>query len=308
MVDLAIRNGTYVPPTPHAPSRPIRVDMSKKPELWEAYLGGGGAASGGGWQPGSFVHGSGKELDTGTTTNWKLEYSRDWESMKPIYAGYHDADSESLISVPRSGSTPNLIAGLSPPVSIPVPTPIVNPSAARGDDDEANRRTAEVPTGSTAMPSLFTRARIFLNPNSAPSSSADNGTNDHSNTANISLTKLNSNSPLPTLRVAVLIAMPSAASSNGSSSISTTTPPLSDSFSSSLSSKAQPTTSQHLPRLSSPSLTLEKVTDDEEQPLPLLEMGVADVVIGRSEKSTWDRLVRREKEKTNSRGSSYAEP
>ena len=252
MVDLAIRNGTYVPPTP--PARPARVDMSEKPELWEAYLGGGG-----GWQLGSFGHGSGKEL-------------RGWESIKPIYAGY----AEPLTSIPYSGSSPNLTS-LSPPVYIPATTPI-NPSGSRGDDEE-NRRTAEVSTGTTIP--LLTRARIFLNTNSTvpASSSADIGTNSR---ANISMTEPSSNSP-PTLRVAVLIAMPSPSSSSHGSSIIT---PLSASLSSPLSSQSQPTTS-HLLQLS-PSPT-SRITDDEEQPLPHLEMGVTNVVIGRSENSSsWD--------------------
>ena len=276
-----MRNGTWVPPTP--PVRAARVDLSKKPGLWEAYLGGGG------WPLGSLGPGSGKELDIGT--NWKFEHSKDWESIKPIYAGY----AEPLTSVPYSGSTPNL-TNLSTPVSVPV-----NPSAARGDDEE-NRRTAEASNGGTT-PSLLSRARIFLNPNpSLPTtSSADNGTNSRSNSANISMTELSSNSPPTTIRVAVLIAMPSPSFHSSST-------PLSASLSSSLSSKAQPTTSH--PLHSSPTPTL-RITDDEEQSLPHLEMGVADIAIGRSENSsTWDSAhnTRREEKISYSRGSSYAEP
>ena len=279
MVEEAIRNGTWIPPTPAV--RPARVDLSKKPELWEAYLGDNG------WQLGSFGHGSGKELDK----NWKFEYSRDWESIKPICASYYVAP---LTSVPYSGSTPNLTS-LPPPVSIPTSTP-TNPSAPRGDGDD-NQRTPEVSTGTT--PSLLTRARIFLNSTSA-SSSADNGTNAHSNSANISLTELSSNSPA-SVRVAVLIAMPSP-SYHGSS---TSTTPLSASFPSSLSSKVEPTASH--PLQLSPSRV--RVTDDEEHTLPHLEMGVAEVVVGgRSDNSpTWDSAHTR-KTTTYSRGSSYAEP
>jgi len=272
MVEEAIRNGTWIPPTPAA--RAARVDLSKKPELWEAYLGGGGS-----WQLGSFGHGSGKEF----------EYSRDWESIKPVYAGY----SEPLTSVPYSGSTPNLTS-LASPVFIPTPTP-TNHSASRGDHEE-NRRTAEVSSG--APRSLLSRARIFLNSSTVPAaSSADNGTNSRSNSANISMTELNSNSP-STIRVAVLIAMPSP-SSHGSST------PLSASLS---SSKSQPSSSHPLEL--SPSPTTLRSTDDEEQPLPHLEMGVADVVMGRSENSpTWVSTHTRREEKTSySRGSSYAEP
>jgi len=128
MIEEAIRNGTYNPPTPAG------VDLIKKPELWEAYLGGGG------WQLGSIGNGS------------------------------------------KSRST---------------------------------------------------------------------------------------------IRVAVLIAMPSPSPSSRWSSTSST--PLS----SSLSSKSQPTTSHPL-ELSSPSPTTTlRIADNEEQPLPHLEIGVADIVIGR---------------------------
>jgi len=290
MVEEAIRNGTYVPPV-----RPGDVDLSKEPQLWEAYLGGDG-----GWQRGSFSYGNGRKgFDIGTS--WKSEYSRDWESIKPICAGY----TEPLTSVSRSGSTSNLInTSLSPPVSIPAPI-----SVPRGDDEENQRTTAVVSDGTT--PSLLTRARIFLkNPNSA-SSSAENETNSPSNSPNsISMTRLIPNSPPPTIRVAVLIAMPSPSSSSSSSSHGSYSTPRSTS----LSSKSQkPTTS-----LPSPTTTLRDEKQQQlEQPLllPQLEIGVADVVVKASGRcsSTWDSSGRRREEKTTSfhsqgSSSSYAEP
>ena len=277
MVNLAIRNGTYVPPSP--PPRRIPVDLSKKPELWEAYLGGGGLQ-----QPGSFVgSGSGKkELDVGT--NWKSEYSRDWQSIKPICAGYAGP----LTSIPQSGSTPDLSTSLSPPV------PTIPDAIPRGDDEE-NQRTTEVSTGTTtttATPSLLTRARIFFNPNRSPivpaSSSADIGSNLNPRTnpaTNISMTELSSNSSLlpPKIKVAVLIAMPSPSSGSHASAPSTRQP---------LSNFEPRSIISHSLGLSSPSSspTTLRFADDEleDQPLPHLEMGVADVVIARSEKSlTW---------------------
>ena len=277
MVEEAVRNGTWMPPTP--PARASRIDLSKKPELWEAYLGDGS------WQLGSYGQGSSKEL----------EYSRDWESIKPIYAGYVE---------PQSSTTD--LTSPSPPVPIPIPTPIFH-SASRGDVEE-NRRAAEVSTDTP--PSFLTRARIFLNFNSSnvpvSSSSADNGRNSHSNSVNISMTELSSTSSPPTIRVAVLIAMPSPPSSHGSS----TTP-----LSASISSKSQPQSHPLELPSSVPTPTTLKFADDEELPLPLLEMGVADVqlVTGRSGDSTsWDSSntehSRREEKTTYSRGSSYAEP
>ena len=291
MIEEAIRNGTYVPPV-----RPGHVDPSKKPQLWEAYIG-----SDGGWQTGrssSFSHGSGKKgLDI--STNWKSENSTDWESIKPICAAY----TEPLTSVSYSGSTPNLTTSLSPPISIPAPI-----SGPRGDDEE-NQRTAEVPTGTTTTttPSLLTRARTFLNPNPA-SSSAQNETNSQSNSPNISTTELISNSPLPTIRVAVLIAMPSPSSSSSSSHGSSSTP-----LSTSLSQK--PTTSHPLELSPSPTTSVRDEKQQQQQPLlPQLEMGVADVqvVIASGCSSTSDSSSsRRREEKTtsfHSQGSSYAEP
>jgi hypothetical protein len=269
MVEEAIRNGTWVPTTP--PARNSRVDLTKKPELWEAYLGSGGWHLGGG-----------KELDI--DTNWKSESSREWESIKPISAGYIDS---------VSCSTPDPTS-LSTPASIPIPTPI-NVSAPRRDEEE-NRRVAEV--SSAPARSLFTRARTFLNSNSnvPASSSADNETNSRSISTNISMTELGSSSP-SAIRVAVLVAMPSPSSSYGSS-----TPP-----SASISSKSQATTSHPLDLSSLPPTTLR---DEEEQPLPHLVMGVADVVIGRSgNSSAWDNVrTRREDKNTHSRESSFAEP
>ena len=270
-----MRNGTWIPPMPAA--RPPRVDLSKKPELWEAYLGGGG------WQVGGLGNGSGKE-----GTNWKFDYSKDWESIKPICADYATSQSP-----PSSGSTHNLTT-LSPPVPNPNPAPITL-LTHRGDEE--NQQTAQIST----TPSLLARARQFINPPlptfplPLASTAADNGTNNAHST-NISVTELSSNSPT-TVRVAVLIAMPSL-SSHGSS-----TPP-STSYSSSPSSKPQLTTSDPLQSSCSPR---PNATNDE-QPLPLLEMGVAEVVICPSEDSpTWDNGHRREEKVTYSRGSSYAE-
>ena len=303
MMNLAIRNGTYVPPTLAAAGgggtatrhANTRVDLSKKPQLWEVNLGlgGGGRGGGGGWQqqPGSFG------------LNWKSEYSRDWESIKPIYAGYAET------SVPHSGSTPTNLTGTSPP---PISTPIIPSGRSRRDGDDENR-------GRTTTPSLFTRARLFLNPNPtttilASSSSADNGTdlNSHPISTNtvtattIPMTELSSSDPPPKIRVAVLIAMPSPLSTHGSSSSTTYTPP---------SSKSQPTSnSESHPVADEEKLELKK---EESLTLPHLEMGVVDVQVVLSRSTTKDseslssRSLREEEKISSSiihsRGSSYAE-
>ena len=288
IVQEAIQNGTYFPPTP--------PNLTIKPELWEAYLGGSSSE----WPLG--------RGEKGLDTNWKFEFSRNyWESIKPIYAGVAKPLT-SAVRVPYSGSSPNLPTRLSPPPSIPVLTPINHSPPPMGDDEE-NQRTAEV---STTPPSLLTRARIFLHLNSSvPASSSTNniGANSHPISA--------ISPPQPMIRVIVLIAMPSPTPSHVSTTI-----PLSTSASSSLSSKkSQPTTTSELS--SSPTTTL-RFTDDEDQPLPHLEMGVADVVVVRSrttsrDSSSWDSahstIASRREDRTStrtchSRGSSqsYAEP
>ena len=295
MVQEAVRNGTYVPPTP--------PNLTIKPELWEAYLGLGES----GWpqlKSSSSDHdgsdGNEKVLDT----NWKSEYSRDWESIKPLYAGF--ATKPVVRRVVYSGSPPNLPSSVTPP--LPSITPINHSAPSRGDDEE-NQRTAVV---STTTPSLLTRARRILNLGSttaaavpAPSSANNNETNSHP----ISTMSL-SNSPQPMIRVVVLIAMPSPTPSSFSHVSTTTTRPLSATPSVSLSSETQPTNTLHAPSPSSPTTTL-RFTNDEEyySRIPHLEMGVADVVVVRSdsESSSWDSGHMKERS-NHSRGSSFAEP
>jgi len=261
MVEEAIRNGTWVPPAP--PTRPPRVDLSKKPTLFEAHLGGGS------WQGGEIKGLNGKDLGIGT--NWTVENWKDWESIRPISVDY----------VP-SGTPASHLTSLPVPISVPAP---ITPSAPNGDEE--NQQTAEVSTAAT--PSLLTRVTSFWSPTSQSTSplpaSSTSATNLNRNTpTNIPMTELRSPSP-SAVRVAVLIAMPSPPSFHGSSTAR----------SSSFSSSNVPTSSHPL--------------DDEEQPLPQLEMGVVEIPLGPSQNSTgWDNTRRREEKTSYSRGSSYAEP
>ena len=128
----AMRNNTYVPPTPLGPIRP---------ELWEVHLDSEG--SGGGQQLGSSI-GSGRG-------DVELNDTDCWDFFKPIYAGF--AEPPILSS---DGSSLNFPTSLSPPPYIPI-----NPPLPRGDDEE-NQLTAEVSTTSPSE-SLLARERIFLN-------------------------------------------------------------------------------------------------------------------------------------------------
>lgn len=271
MVEEAIRNGTWVPPAP--PTRSPRIDLSKKPTLWEAHLGGGG------WQGGEIEGLNGKDLGIGT--NWTVENWKDWESIRPISVDYVPSGTPSASAASHR---------ITPPVLISVPTPI-SPSTSNGDEE--NQQTAEPST--TAAPSLFTRVTSFLNPTPQPtsplpaSSTPTTNLNNRNSPSNVPMTELRSSSP-SAVRVTVLIAMPSPPSYHGSSTALS-------SFSSSLSNSNVPTSACPLR------------TDDEDQLLPQLEMGIVEIPLGPSQDSTgWDTTRRREVKTSYSRGSSYAEP
>ena len=66
LLSLTLFRRTYVPPTP-----PAFVDLSKKPELWEAYLGDGG------WQLGRSIGNESGQKGLNINTSWKYEHSSD---------------------------------------------------------------------------------------------------------------------------------------------------------------------------------------------------------------------------------------
>ncbi|KAG6841389.1 hypothetical protein C0991_011553 [Blastosporella zonata] len=72
MVEEAIRNGTWLPPSParfgFGPGG-RRVDLSKKPKLWEAFVGEGEA-----------TQSVGRKVEM--TTEWE------WDSIRPVSAAY----------------------------------------------------------------------------------------------------------------------------------------------------------------------------------------------------------------------------
>ena len=203
-----------------------------------------------------------------------------WDFFKPIYAGFAEPPILSF-----DGSSLNLPNSPSPPPYIPI-----NPPAPRGDDEES-QLTAEVSTTSPSE-SLLARERIFLNLDSTSTTVPESPTQ-------------------PKIRVAVLVAMPSPTPSHRD--VSTT--PLSYSASSSLSSNSSQATTSQSPELLPSTTTTLRSTNDDEQPLPHLEMGVADFLVGRStsirDSSSWysahstNNSRRKDRSRTNySRGSS----
>ncbi|KAG6884771.1 hypothetical protein C0993_008374 [Termitomyces sp. T159_Od127] len=87
LVEEAIRNGTWVPPSPNGAfpfgNNGRRVDLSKKPALWEAFVGSGAR----------HTHRTGKAE---TVTEWE------WDSIRPFAAAYvtppSQSDSEAVAS------------------------------------------------------------------------------------------------------------------------------------------------------------------------------------------------------------------
>lgn len=75
MVEEAIRNGTWVPPSPGAGpfgigGRSPKVDLSKKPVMWEAYVGGS--------EKDQLL----EHANRAPQTDW------DWDSLRPFSAAY----------------------------------------------------------------------------------------------------------------------------------------------------------------------------------------------------------------------------
>ncbi|KAF5329482.1 hypothetical protein D9619_009193 [Psilocybe cf. subviscida] len=254
MVEEAIRNGTWVPPAP--PSRPVRVDLSKKPKMWEAFIDGKGALTGmrgfdgeggaGGaeqWYTPGGVVGAGKGVAgggvgrPGINSDWQHEHSREWDTIKPFSAAYvAPGQDEADASSGRLGSSPSTTSINRINRSTPT-TPVITPAAPREPLHRA----------------LITSARRILSPTPQPTSplpgpsgGANNGTAggdaDPAIGAGQVMAELNSRAgKAPTaVRVAVLIAMPKPPGANESHG---------------------------------------NAPEDEEQPLPHIEVGVAEVLV-----------------------------
>jgi len=79
MMEEAIRNGTWIPPAPGTGASRPRVDLSKKPVMWEAHLGGG--------ERSAYLH-NGRLVQPDVSSTNSIDAEKDWESIKPIFAAY----------------------------------------------------------------------------------------------------------------------------------------------------------------------------------------------------------------------------
>ncbi|KIM42016.1 hypothetical protein M413DRAFT_445201 [Hebeloma cylindrosporum] len=289
MVEEAIRNGTWVPPSP--PSRAAKVDLSKKPILWEAYIDNKGSIS--------YSHGGGGSINP----DWTAEQPKEWDMIRPISAAYLPSST----AMEPTDSTPTN--------PIPGPTPIDEPPSDPGAS----------PTRISRPRAIFSRAMRMLNPTPVETSPLPVANLPDANTnagvsgagdAHISMTELDEKRQSPSLmRVAVLIAMPSPPSSSSSSSSSTspsTAVPLPGSVSTEASSSSSPspppppiispssspakpsiTTTQSHPLQINPAFPLPlSPTQDEEPLLPHIEMGVADVLVVPPDSVTQEERIR----------------
>jgi len=317
MVEEAIRNGTWVPPAP--PTRPARVDLSKKPVLWEAYLDGKGDVVG--YTPGGD---NGKKIND----SWRTEYSKEWDMIKPIAVAYLAPNAApSTTAVPSAGLAPiPSVASLHSVVAQQgVPSASVN--GPQGDVEATAGTTPASPAIAAATPPTSVRSRTprhraflsraiqILNPTPNPTSPLPgplNRSNAGSN-ANLPGTNEEGNSSEMTelkgpkiMRVAVLIAMPSppvGGLSNSTSSLSGS----GLSGPSSSSSSPAPVKPDSLPTKSHPLQTPPKLSssldDDDEHPLPHLEVGVADVLVVPHDQAGDDHLGKKKAAQRGSLGS-----
>ena len=217
MVEEAIRNGTWVPPSP--PTRPARVDLSKKPVLWEAYVDDKGGITA--WRS---AGGEGMHHD-----HWRAEHSKDWDTIKPFSATYVSKPAETSPAISASHSTHSLPTnGLG---STPSTTSVRGGRGGPSDDAPTSGTAASPaaisPSGS-ASPSadelprvprhraFFARAMNVLNPTPPPTSplpapvtSGISAPLGGQREVGHAMAELHQRSTTPSMmQVAVLIAMP----------------------------------------------------------------------------------------------------
>ena len=236
LVEEAIRNGTWVPPPPPFSARTPRVDLSKKPVMWDAYLGSNDHDSHGGFYGGSVSH----------------EDVKDWDAIKPVSAAYlapspmADLSGTSKVSA-NATSTPTNATATSMLVSglRAVPRLMLDGLKWMAGYPPSTRRSSDLSSAQGNLHGLGsdTSGNAGLGKvENPPSSGPDGGP--------------------PVVRVAVIIAMPhppkpTTASSSASPPIPSGSHPLATN---------QPPSSH-------------PTSWDDEEPLPVMEMGVAELVM-----------------------------
>lgn len=254
MIEEAIRNGTWVPPVPGSGRNGPRVDLSKKPKMWEAYLDLHHQQQ----QPQQQMMAS---MSSTTSTEEK-----DWEGMRPLMVNYV-YDSAGKKSANRNGG-----AG----TGVSVSGGSGGGGGGEGMSDEDDRGTmARGRRLFRGLARTIGRA-ISPTPSGTPFGTPSNrgtGNNNmrqgsNANLPDVQLAELGGSNEPPKVRVAVLIAMPRQHSSNSTSN----------------SSSSSPSTSMLLS--ASRAVSPPRVTEEEEEELlPHIEMGVAELAVSDSSPS-----------------------
>ena len=287
------------------------VDLSKKPVLWEAWLGGGGRGLGG----------DRKEKDT--SVNGAADVDIDWDMIKPFSVAYLSAPSRSSVNgsstpLPTNGSRTALphetsAASTDASGSTAVATPPLSNPSGSGGQIISSSTPAPLPASSSSIPQTQTqtparpqprrrRSRAFLgwlsnaiDPNGAPTSPLPEREREHDGThregegdARLEMDEMHAkgggaqDGP-KMVRVAVMIAMPRAPTVvSGLGSGSGSTPGGSvrnSSIPSGMGSHPLQDASTLDPGGSGSGGGSGSKEEEEEERLPHLEMGIADVLL-----------------------------
>jgi hypothetical protein len=240
MVEEAIRNGTWIPPSPGGLggfgiglTGRDRFDPNKKPQMWEAYVE------------------KKEDLKAYTESEW------DWESVRPFSAIVATSNA-ALPVVP------------SPPDDSPS-DPVSTRNTITIDTNNATMNNEAVP--------LTRRILQFINPPPPTLVSAlpeqNIRPNDNANSSpNVNETTLPSGPQK--IRVSVLIAMPQPHTHNGSRSSTPMSSPSPRNSSTPLSHPSLPLSRESWPLGPPPSHLYQ---ENEEEKLPPIELGVAEFMV-----------------------------
>ncbi|TFK27240.1 hypothetical protein FA15DRAFT_666533 [Coprinopsis marcescibilis] len=246
MVEEAIRNGTWVP---SAQSRAPRVDLSKKPVLWEAYMVSNEKDL------------SGSGFYGGTPMHLANDDAREWDAIKPVSAAYlvPAQPSPSSVNKTESGSATDQPRG-APPTS-----------ESRFRIARAGSLLRSIGSGVREMLGFGRGSSMSIGPNGSQGDGGgnDGGASGQSNGETNPPTCGPDGGP-PVIRVSVLISMPRPPKPGS--------PPIASSSTASSSSTSGVLGSTNSHPLS-PELQQRPPDQDDEEPLPLMEMGVAELVV-----------------------------
>ena len=283
-MEEAIRNGTWVPGVGFGTGaggagRRARVDLGQKPGMWEVYLGEREKETG--------EKGLDGQNEKGPSPYGWEKGAVDWESMKPLYAAYVPSPVPAPLGLPAKVIPEDNVASVGGAVESRTRPGLVERARRafglrrREDGNETEMQPTQTTTTTQNAPN--TTLPTTVAPNATPTINASRPPpTPNPATATPALPNLGAGAgegadTARTMRVAVLIAMPRPPSRKTGH-----TPSPSTSTSASGASSPQPHPLAE-PLASQPASTLAPPVEEEEEPLPVLEVGVAEVVLVRPE-------------------------